>query len=159
VTLDNIYDKETLPKGPEDEIIPTRIAKLDEHRKFLESQVAMLRAEISGNLADREILYRRAKELHITTDKEYKIVEVPVYPNKKVDVAALKRLAPEKYEKIVTNLKELAEEKLKDQINKIQVTISLDAVKAFIKDKALLAMIIPEPSVPTEYKITVVKRK
>jgi hypothetical protein len=156
--LESPSEKETLPRGPEDDVIPTRIAKLNEHRKYLESTIETLKNEISGNDVEIHTLLKRAKELHIAEDLEYKIVEVPHYPNKKVDIDALKRLAPDKHEKIVANLTEIAQDKLKAQMEKIQVSITQDAVKAFIKDKALLAQIIPEQTTPDRYDVSVVRK-
>jgi hypothetical protein len=103
-------------------------------------------------------LIERARELNITTDKEWKIIEVPVYPKKHVDVEALKRLAPDKFILINQNLVSKAQDKLKEQMNKIQVSIAQSDVKAVVTDKALLAMIIPEPKEPSGYDITVVRR-
>jgi hypothetical protein len=158
MTLDNIHEKELLPKGPEDEIIPTRIAKLDEHRKFLQSQVEHLQKEIADCDIDRELLLKRAKEVRIFEDLEYKIVEVPVYPKKHVDVEALKRLAPEKFILIEANLTEKAKDKLKAQMEKIQISIAQADVKAVISDKALLVQIIPEPTTPSGWTVSIVKK-
>ena len=66
------------PRGPWDDIIPTRIVTLDRNRAFLESQIARLKAETLVNLADRERLFRRAEELGITEDLEYRIVKTAV---------------------------------------------------------------------------------
>jgi hypothetical protein len=156
--LENINEAEVLPRGPEDDVIPTRIAKLNEHRKYLESTIATLQKEISGNDVEIHSLLKRAKDLNIAEDLEYKIVSIPHYPNKKVDVEVLKRLAPDKHEKIVANLTEIAQDKLKAQMEKIQVSITQDAVKAFIKDKMLLTQIIPEQTVPDRYDVSVVRK-
>jgi hypothetical protein len=66
------------PRGPWDDIIPTRIAKLDEEREAMKSRVAMLHARLSANLADRERLFLRAEELGISEDLEYRIVKTMV---------------------------------------------------------------------------------
>ena len=66
------------PRGPWDDIIPTRIVTLDRNRAFMESQIARLKAETLVNLADRERLFRRAEELGITEDLEYRIVKTMV---------------------------------------------------------------------------------
>lgn len=156
--LEDIREVETLPRGPEDDVIPTRIAKLNEHRKYLESTIDALKKEISGGDVEIHSLLKRAKELNIVEDLEYRIMSIPHYPNKHVDVEALKRLAPDKHEKIVANLTEIAQDKLKAQMEKIQVSITQDAVKAFIKDKALLVQIIPEQTVPDRYDVSVVRK-
>jgi len=156
--LENSRVQETLPIGDEDRVIPTKVHEKDIHITFLKEQRDALSRQISEAEVDRDLLLKRAKECHITTDAEYKIVEIPVYPKKHVDVEALKRLAPEKYNLIVQNLTSIAMDKLKEQMSKIQVTISQDAVKAVMKDKVLLAQVIPEQTVPERYEVSVVKR-
>jgi predicted metal-dependent hydrolase len=156
--LENIHEKENLPRGPEDDVIPTRIAKLNEHRKYLEQQIDTLKRDIAGVDVDVRLLLGRAKELHIAEDLEYKIIEIPHYPNKHVDVEALKRLAPDRYNSIVANLTEIAKDKLKAQMEKIQVSIAQSDVKAAIRDKALLVQIIPEQTTPDRYDISVVRK-
>jgi hypothetical protein len=156
--LENLREQETLPVGDEDRAIPTKVHERDVHIAFLIEQRDQLNRQIAEAEIDRRELLKRAKECHITTDAEYKIVEIPVYPKKHVDVEALKRLAPEKYNLIVQNLTSIAMDKLKDQMAKIQVTISQDAVKAVMTDKVLLKQIIPEQKVPERYDVSVVKR-
>lgn len=156
--LENLKEHETLPVGDEDRIIPTRISKLDIHIKFLNDQLEQINNQIRDTKMDRDLLLKRAKECSITTDSEYKIIEVPIYPKKHVDVETLKRLALEKHEMIVLNLTAKAQDKLKEQMNKIQVSISQADVKnAVITDKGLLAQIIPEPKEPVGYEVSVVK--
>lgn len=156
--LENPRDHETLPVGDEDRTIPTKVHEKDIHIQFLKEQRDALSKQISEAEIDRDLLLKRAKECNITTDAEYKIVEIPIYPRKHVDVEALKRLAPDKYSLIVQNLTSRAMDKLKEQMSNIQVTISQDAVKAVTKDKVLLAQVIPEPTIPERYEISVVKR-
>jgi hypothetical protein len=156
--LDVISEKEVLPKGPEDEIIPTKIAQIDTHIKFLKDQHEALVRQIVEAECDRNLLISRAKELHITTDANYKIVEIPIYPKKAVDVEALKRLAPDKHALIVANLTSKAQDKIKLQLEKISVFIAQADVKAVISDKVLLAQIIPEPKAPSGYEVSVVRR-
>jgi hypothetical protein len=158
--LSNFEDLKTepLPKGKEDENIPSQIARLDEHITFLESQIAALKEDIKMSNIDKDALIKRADELHITDDGVYKIIREPVYPKKHVDVEALKRLAPDKHNLIVQNLQSKAMDKLKEQMNKIQISIAQADVKAVISDKAMLAMVIPEPKEPSGWNIVVVKR-
>lgn len=156
--LDNPREKEILPLGPEDLTIPSRIAKLDEHRKFLIDQKEALVREIAELDTNRSLLLGRAKEVRVFEDEAYKIVEVPIFPKKTVDVETLKRLAPEKHEMIVRNLTAKAEDEIKARFAKIAVFIAQADVKAVIKDKGLLAQIIPEPTVPTGWEYSIVKK-
>lgn len=156
--LDSITEKETLPRGPEDDIIPTRIAKLDEHADFLESQMDALKKEIEMIDVERTMLLNRAKELGITEDFEYKIVQEPVYPKKHVDVEVLKRLANDKYLLIQQNIYSRVQDKVSAEVQKMMTYISQADVKAVIHDKGLLAQIIPEPKEPSGYKTIIVKK-
>lgn len=158
MSLENIQMKEVLPKGKEDENLPTQIHKLDMHADFIHDQLDVLQRELSGIDVERVRLINRARELHITTDKEYKIIDEPVYPKKHVDVEALKRLAPADYDRIVDALTKKAIEKMQEQMQKVQVQIAQSDVKAFIANKAMLAQIIPEPKEPSGYKTIIVKR-
>lgn len=158
IMLDNISEKETLPRGPEDDIIPTRIAKLDEHADFLESQMDALKKEIEMIDVERTMLLNRAKELGITEDFEYKIVQEPVYPKKHVDVEVLKRLANDKYLLIQQNIYSRVQDKVSAEVQKMMTYISQADVKAVIHDKGLLAQIIPEPKEPDGYKTIIVKK-
>jgi hypothetical protein len=157
MTLDNIMEKETLPVGDEDKTLPTQVAELDEHIKFLNDQMAVLSAEIRSAGFDRAALIARAKECHITDDGRYKIVEIPIYPKKRVDVAILKKYQ-DKYALIVANIKSRIQDKAAMEIEKADVFISQADVKAVVRDKALLSMIITEPSEPERYETTVVRR-
>ena len=156
--LDNIHEKEVLPKGPEDEIIPTRIAKIDQHVKFLNDQISALQKEVSEQTLERDMLLARAKEVRVFEDAEYKIVDIPIFPKKHVDVEALKRLAPEKHALIIQNLTSKAQDKLREQMAKVQVSIAQVDVRAVISDKVLLAQIIPEPTTPVGWNVSVVKK-
>jgi len=156
--LDNIQETEFLPADENDLKIPSRVAALDTHIGYLKSQLAQMEQNIADAESDRKDLLKRAKELNITTDDVYKIIESPIYPKKHVDIEALKRLAPEKFALINQNLVSKAEDKLKEQMNKIQVSIAQADVKAVITDKKLLAAIIPEPKDPIGWEVSVVKR-
>ena len=156
--LDSITEKETLPKGPEDENIPTRIARLDAHVDFLYNQMEALKKEIEMIDVDRAMLIARAKELNITEDSAYKIISEPIYPKNHVDVEILKKLAPAEHASIVANLTKKAQDKLQEQMQKITVSISQADVKAVIGSKALLAQIIPEPREPSGFKTVIIKK-
>ena len=156
--LDSITEKEVIPKGPEDENIPTRIARLDSHTDFLYNQMDALKKEIEMVGVDRAMLISRAKELNITEDSSYKIISEPIYPKKHVDVEILKKLAPAEHASIVANLTKKAQDRLQEQMQKITVSISQADVKAVIGSKALLAQIIPEPREPSGFKTVIVKK-
>lgn len=156
--LENISEKEILPVGDEDMILPTRIARQEAHIRFLNDQLAELTHQIRDAEFDRSAMITRAKEVRVFEDTDYKIIEVPVYPKKSVDVDALKRISPEKHAIIVANLTEKAKDKLKAQLEKVQVFISQADVKAVISDKVLLAQIIPEQTVPSGFETSIVKK-
>ena len=156
--LDSITEKEVIPKGQEDENIPTRIARLDAHADFLYNQMDALKKEIEMVDVDRAMLISRAKELNITEDSAYKIISEPIYPKKHVDVEILKKLAPAEHASIVANLTKKAQDKLQEQMQKITVSISQADVKAVIGSKTLLAQIIPEPKEPSGFKTVIVKK-
>ena len=155
--LENLIEKETLPIGDEDRAIPTRIARLDQHIKFKEDQLALMQEEIRMSKVDRDILIARAKECNITTDENYKIVEVPVYPKKRVDVQKLKQFE-DKYRKILENIAERIKDKANSEAAKAENFISQADVKAVVRDKAILAMVIPDGGEPERYEVSVVKR-
>lgn len=156
--LDSISEKETLPRGPEDDTIPTQIAKLDEHADFLESQMDALKKEIEMIDVERTMLLNRAKELNITEDFDYKIVQEPVYPKKHVDVEAFKSIAPERYDLVITAIQARLKDKMDAEIAKANSFISQADVKAVVREKGLLAQIIPEPKEPSGYKTIIVKK-
>ena len=149
--------EEPLPADESDLSIPTRLAKGDAHRKFLESQIAALQESISQSLVEREELLQRAKTLRICEDANYKIVEVPIYPKKRVDVNALKRF-PDKYQLILANISSRIKDKAEMESQKAESFISQSDVKAVIRDKATLAMVIPEVSEPSGWEISLVKK-
>jgi len=158
MTLDSLTEKETLPVGDEDRIIPTRLAKIREQLGFIDTQIAALNDMKRSAQVDFDILVKRAKECGITTDAEYKIVEVPVYPKKRVDVAKLKEIAPDRYDLIIANIKSRLADKITAEQAKAETFIAQTDVKAVVRDKAILAMVIPEPTEPTGYEISIVKR-
>jgi hypothetical protein len=156
--LNDIREKESLPKGTEDMDLPTQIAKVDGHLAFLKTEHDRLAAEEREFESERVRLIARAKEVRVFEDQNYKIIDCPVYQKKHVDVEVLKRLAPDKHNLIVQNLQSKAMDKLKEQMSKIQISIAQADVKAVISDKGLLAQIIPEQSVPIAWTISVVKK-
>jgi hypothetical protein len=155
--LDSLSEVETLPKSSDDLTIPTKVAKLDTHLKFLQLQKSALEDHIKSTEFDRSELLRRAKEIHITTDDKYKIIEIPIYPKKRVDVEKLKQY-PEKYSLIIQNIQSRIKDKADVEIQKAEGFISQADVKSVIKNKAMLAMVIPEQSVPERWESEVVRR-
>ncbi len=156
--LDNPYALETLPADDTDLSIPTRVANIDEYLISLKSDLATLEQKIREVESERNTMISRAKELSITTDSNYKLVEVPVYPNKRVDVEVLKKLDPIRYVQILQNIRSKISDKANADLERAQTFVSQADVKAVIKDKGLLAQIIPEPSTPARYITTIVKR-
>lgn len=156
--LDNIREKETLPKGPEDEIIPTRIAAIEEHEKYLQKHIADLNAELSRAASEKDMLLKRAEELGISEDMEYRIVKVPVYPKKRVDVEWLKQNVPDAYDRIVGNILARIQEKAAADRERSAMFIAQADVKAVIRDKSTLAMAIPEPKEPDGFVISIVRK-
>lgn len=156
--LDNIRNKETLPKGPEDEIIPTRIAAIEEHEKYLQKHIVDLNAELSRAASEKDMLLKRAEELGISEDMEYRIVKVPVYPKKRVDVEWLKQNVPDAYDRIVGNILVRIQERAAADRERSAMFIAQADVKAVIRDKSTLAMAIPEPKEPDGFVISIVRK-
>lgn len=159
MSLDSLTEKEVLSISDEDLLIPTRVARVDAHIRFLKDQHEALIRQIAESESDRALLLKRAKECNITSDNEYKIIEVPTYPKKHVDIDVLKRLAKDKYDIIQQNIYMKLQDKLAYEANKALSYISQADVKAVISDKALLAQIIPEPKEPSSYDVQVVKKE
>jgi hypothetical protein len=156
--LDNIAEKEILPVDDMDRAIPSQVAQIDTHIKFLKEQHEQLIRDIAIAESDRNALLARAKECHIVEDATYKIVEVPIYPKKRVDIEALHRLAPDRYDTIQQNIYIKLQDKLASETQRTMSFISQADVKAVIKDKVILMQIIPEPKEPSGYEISVVKK-
>lgn len=156
--LDNPYAVETLPASDVDLIIPTRVAELDSNLAIAKEQLAIMESRIHEMELDRSILISRAKELSITTDANWKIIEIPVYAKKKVDVKKLQALEPDRYKQILGNIRARIQDKINAEIDKAETFISQADVKSVIRDKAILAMVIPEPTEPIGYEISVVRR-
>jgi len=155
--LDSLSEIETLPKSSDDLVIPTKVAKLDLHLKYLKDQQARMNEEIASVELDRAALLKRAKEINVVADEDYKIIEVPIYPKKRVDVERLKQY-PEKYALIVQNIQSRIKDKAEMEIQKADVFISQADVKAVVKNKAMLVMVIPEPTEVERWEAEVVKR-
>jgi len=156
--LDNPYAVEKLPTQDIDLIIPTRVAELDSNLSIAKDQLALMESRIREMELDRNTLLVRAKELNITDDGRYKIIEIPIYPKKKVDVKKLQQLEPDRYKQILANIRSRIQDKINAEIDKAETFISQADVKSVIRDKAILAMVIPEPSEPIGYTVSVVKR-
>ena len=156
--LENIRDKELVPADENDRLIPTRVFNIDEYITFLYKNKTEIEKQIRDAELDRNTMLVRAKELNIVTDPEYKIVEVPIYAKKKVNVELLKKLEPDRYVQIITNICSRLSDKLRAEQDKVETFISQADVKAVIIDKGLLAQIIPEPSEPIGFETAVVKR-
>ena len=156
--LDNLMEKETLPISELELTIPTQISVIDTDIVFIKKTITDLQAQLSDKESDRNALLARAKEMGITTDKEWKIIEVPIYPKKRVDVEKLKHLEPDRYNQILANIRSRIQDKINAEIDKAAGFISQADVKSVIRDKGILAMVIPEPKEPIGYETSVVRR-
>jgi SpoVK/Ycf46/Vps4 family AAA+-type ATPase len=156
--LDNPYAVETVPAGDIDLIIPTRVAELDSNIRLAKEAIATMESRLHDMEVDRDIMLKRAKELHISDDSRWKIIKIPLYPKKKVDVAKLKQLAPDRFDQIINNIRARLVDKITAEQAKAESFISQADVKAVIRDKAMLAMVIPEPSEVIGWEVSVVKR-
>lgn len=156
--LENPYAIEELPACDIDLIIPTRVYELDSNIRLAKEAIATMEARLHEMEVDRNGMLKRAKELSITDDGSYKIIEIPVYAKKKVDVEKLKKLEPERYKQILGNIRARIQDKINAEIDKAEVFISQADVKSCIRDKAILAMVIPEPTEPIGYEVSVVRR-
>jgi len=155
--LDTLTERETLPKSDSDLTIPTKVADLEIHITYLNDQIKILQGEVALAEVDKAALLKRAKEVHVVEDSQYKIVEVPVYPKKRVDVERLKRYK-DKYDLIIQNIRSRIADKADSDLQKADVFISQADVKAVIRDKATLAMVIPEQTNVERWETTIVKK-
>ena len=156
--LDNPYAVETVTASDIDLTIPTRVAELDSNLVIAKELLAIMECRIREMEVDRFILITRAKELSITTDANWRIVEVPVYAKKKVDVKKLQALEPDRYKQILGNIRARIPDKINAEIDKAETFISQADAKSVIRDKAILAMVIPEPMEPIGYEVRVMRR-
>ena len=158
--LDNPMQKETLPDTPTelDLDLPTRIAAKTEQIAELRKRADALMHEIAERSVELKELTDSAFHLGVYEDGNYKIVRVPVYPRKSVDVGILERIYPEYHSRIVENVKVKIESDMAGKISRIGEYITQADVKAVVKDAGILAVVIPQPSNPDHYDISVVKK-
>jgi hypothetical protein len=149
---------EVLPMLDSEKNLPTQIHELDEKIEWLQGELANIQTQIADTAVDRNLLIRRAKEIPRLDDGVYKIVDIPIYPKKHVDVTILKTEYPDKFDQILSNIRERIKDKINSEIDKAQTSISQADVKAVIRDKMALMRIIPEPSEPERFEVSVVKR-
>lgn len=149
---------EPLPVSDEDRVIPTKLARLDAAIKAENECISEHTRRISEMQVERDGLIKRAEECGITQDTAYKIVQIPVYKNNKVDVPCLKRLDIDAYLKILADIRTRALQEANEKIEKANTFIPQDAVKREIKDKAMLAQIIPCNTEIDRMNISIVPR-
>jgi hypothetical protein len=157
-TQEETQDKQILPLLDSEKTLPTQIHEVDEKIEWLKSELANIQKQISEAQLDRTMLIKRAKEVVCLDDGNYKIVDIPIYPNKRVDVERLRAIAPEKYEQILSNIRSRLQDEIAAKQDKAGSFVSQSDVKAVIKDKGIIAQVIPEPSAPERWEVSVVKR-
>jgi predicted metal-dependent hydrolase len=149
---------EVLPMLDSERNLPTQIHELDEKIEWLQGELANIQTQIADTAVDRNLLIRRAREIPRLDDGVYKIVDIPIYPKKHVDVTVLKERFSDKYDQILSNIRERIKDKINAEMDKAAVSISQADVKAVVRDKFALMQIIPEPTEPERYEVSVVKR-
>jgi predicted metal-dependent hydrolase len=149
---------EVLPMLDSEKNLPTQIHELDEKIEWLQGELANIQKQIADTTVDRNLLIRRAKEIPRLDDGMYKIVDIPIYPKKRVDVEILRRDYKDKYDKIIGNIRERLKDKIDSELDKAETFISQADVKSVCNDKVVLMRVIPEPTVPERYEVSVVKR-
>lgn len=117
-----------------------------------------MQAEIAQQQIERESLLKRAKECSISEDDNYRLVDVPIYDKKRVNVEILKTNYSDKYERILENIKLRIQDKALSDVAKAANFISQADVKVVIREKEILAIVIPEPTVPIRWEVEVVKK-
>jgi predicted ATP-grasp superfamily ATP-dependent carboligase len=143
---------------PEDYEIPTQIHDSDEKIKRYYSQISEIQKLISEETVFKNRLLQRAKQFHISNDKNYKIIEIPIYGDRCVDIPRLKQLITfEDYRKILKNIEERLNQKYVEGVKKSEEFISQSDVKAVVKDKVILMQVIVTPSEPERYEISITK--
>lgn len=150
---------EPLPPDDSDRAIPTRVHDIDQHLLYLQDQITMLQKEIMEHTVTRLFLLKRAKECHIGEDAAYRIVDTPVYDKKRVNVEILKTNYADKYERILENIKLRIQDKALTDVAKAANFISQADVKSVIREKGILAIVIPEQTVPISWDVVVVKKQ
>ena len=156
--LENIHENEVLPRGPEDAIIPSRVSTIDRKIAELREEAARIQCAIGELTLDRAMLLIRAKEVGVTEDAYCKILYIPIYPNRKVDAAVFKAIAPDKFDLACRNVLAKIEDKFKAEKERVGISFTHADVKALISDRAILARVIPEPTTPSGYEVSVVKK-
>ena len=147
-----------IPVSDEDRSIPTQIARIDAAIKNRKETAAFIESEISDLLLSREALLKRADEVHITDDANYKIVRIPVYKKNKVDVQVLKESFKDVYDKVMWNIAKTLTYKHNAEFEKYKTFIPQSEVKAVTTDKIVLAKVIPPNTEIEGYDISIVKR-
>ncbi len=158
-TSEELQSQIVLPQLESEKTLPTQIHEIDEKIAWLNSEITNITKQISEARIDRDLLIKRAKEIVCLDDGKYKIVEVPVYPKKRVNVEVLKRDYPDKLKRILANIAERIKDKAEQEVLKSENFISQSDVKSVVRDKTALAKIIPEQTEPERYETTVVKRE
>jgi hypothetical protein len=152
---------EPLPIAPITDLdreIPTRIARMDAAILDINKNIVLLEQQVRDLRYDKDCLLKRAKEVHIAEDKNYKIVEIPVYKKNRVVVDVLKNQFHDIYEKVRTNIEiRLQENHMKD-LERIDTFIPQADVKAVTMDKVVLAKVIP-PNTEIEGIVISIVRK
>lgn len=149
---------EPLPPDDSDRAIPTRVHDIDQHLLYLQDQITMLNKEIMEHQVSRLFLLKRAKECHISEDALYQIIDTPVYDKKRVNVEVLKTTYTDKYERILENIKLRIQDKALADVAKAVNFISQADVKSVIREKGILAVVIPEQAIPVSWETVVVKK-
>ena len=151
-------ETEKLPALESEKTLPTQVHELDERIEFLKKEIDNLQIQMAEANFDRKRLVTRAKEIVALDDGRWKLIDVPVYPKKRVNVEALRHFE-EKYELILANIRERLRDKVTAEMNKAESFISQADVNAVIRDRATLDLVIPEPTEPDHYETVVVARK
>jgi hypothetical protein len=150
--------KEPLPICDEDRIIPTKLVRIDTCIKERNLAIMEIELQIAGLTYEKECLLKRAKEVHIVEDRNYKIVEIPVYKKNRVIVDVLKNQFGDIYEKVRTNIEHRLQEQHMKDLEKIDTFIPQADVKAVTTDKMVLAKVIP-PNTEVEGIVVSLVRK
>ena len=150
--------KEPLPICDEDRSIPTRIAELDSQIYAIKLSIGIANEKISGLMFDRESLLKRAKEVHVVEDKQFKIVEIPVYKKNFVRVDILQMEYRDIYDKVMWGIAQKLTEKHNAEFEKYKTFIPQADVKAVTTDKMVLAKVIP-PNTEIEGVVVSLVRK
>jgi predicted phage-related endonuclease len=149
---------ELLPVCEADRSIPTELARIDAAILDRNKSIVLIEQEISSMKYDRECLLKRAKEVHVVEDMNYKIVEIPVYKKNRVAVDVLKNQFHDIYEKVRANIETRLQESHMKDLEKIDTFIPQADVKAVTMDKMVLSKVIP-PNTEIEGVMVSIVRK